>query len=105
MTLFLMFARHSPENCPGFNEKAAKAYKALFDNVEELLKKHGIRQVGGWMVPPEHLAVAVYDAPSLEAFQKVSMEPEILAMSEFSTNEYKIAISFDEMEQMLQRPK
>ena len=105
MTLFLMFAKHSPENCPGFNEKAAKAYKDMFDNMEALLKKHGIRLVGGWIVPPEHLAVAVYDTPSLEAFQKVSMEPEILAMSEFSTNEYKIAISFEEQAQMLQRPK
>lgn len=105
MTLFLMFSRHSPENCPGFNEKAAKTYKALFDNMEALFKKHGIRLVGAWFVPPEHLAVAVYETPSLEAFQKVSMEPEIMAMSAITTSEYKIASSLEEIKQMLQQPR
>jgi hypothetical protein len=49
----------------------------LPDKLGGLEKKHGIKRVGVWTVIPEHLLVWVYEAPSSEALQKFSMEPEI----------------------------
>ena len=103
MPTFLMISRHSPENCPGFNEKARRTYKELFDKLPELLKKHGCKMVGRWVVTSEHLAVGVFEVPSLEAFQKLGNEPEIMAMGAFNTTEYKAAVSLEEIQQMLQQ--
>ena len=43
--------------------------------------------------------------PSLEAFQKFSMEPEIIATSAYDTAEVKIAMSIEESMKMLQQAK
>jgi hypothetical protein len=34
--------------------------------LNELLTKYGIKLVGAWVSPSEHLTVAVYDAPNME---------------------------------------
>jgi len=105
MPTFLLIHRHSPENCPMFNEKARKMTLQLVNKMEGLLKKHGIKMVGFWQVPMEHLMFEVYEAPSLEAFQKLSMEPEILAWTAYNTVEMKIAISIEEAMKMLKQAK
>ena len=42
----------------------------------ELEAKHGVKMVGSWGMPSEHLAFEVFEAPSYEAIQAYSMEPE-----------------------------
>ena len=100
MQKVLLFSRHLPENCPLFNEKSKKAQKVWFDKIEGLLEKHGARMIGAWGVPTEHLTVGVLEVPSLEAVQKILMEPEIRARMEFETAELKLAISFEEAKQL-----
>lgn len=95
-----MFSRHSPENCPLFNEKSKKAQMVWFEKVEGLLEKNGAKMIGAWGVPTEHLTVGVFEVPSLEAIQKISKEPEIMAKMEFETAEFKLAISFEEAKQI-----
>jgi hypothetical protein len=101
MPTFLLISRHSPENCPMFNEKVRKVTLQLVTKMEELLKKHGVKMVGTWLVPTEHLMFEVYEAPSYEAFQKFGREPEILATMAYNTTEMKSAISAEEAAQML----
>ena len=102
MPTFLEISRHSPENCPMFNEKVRKIMKEGFDKLEGILKKHGVKLVGGWTVTPEHLMFAVYEAPSLEAFYKLGMEwQEITGAGAYFTSEIKIATSFEEAMKML----
>ena len=103
MPTFLLISRHSPENCPMFNEKARKVTLQLVNKMEGLLKKHGVKMVGLWQVPMEHLIFEVYEAPSLEAFQKLGNEPEIQAWSAYNTVEMKLAISTEEAMKMLQQ--
>jgi len=105
MPTFLLIHRHSPENCPMFNEKARKMTLQLANKMEELLKKHGVKMVGFWQVPMEHLLFEVYEAPSYEAFQKLGREPEILAWSAYNTVEMKSAISAEEAMKMLRQVK
>jgi hypothetical protein len=50
-------------------------------------------------VPTEHLTVGVLEVPTLEATQRILMEPEIKARMEFETAELKLAISFEEAKQ------
>ncbi len=95
MPIFLGISRHSPESCPGHNEKTGKIVSELADKLEGLLRKHGVSMIGGWIVPSEHLIFAVYDAPSLEAFKKLSLEPEIARLDVFSTTEYKLSTTFE----------
>lgn len=105
MPTFLMIFRHSPENCPMFNEKTRKVLIEVTGKYEELLKKHGIKEAGSWSVPTEHLGFTVYEASSVEALQNFGMEPEILAMSAYETVEIKIAITAEEAAKMLQQAR
>jgi len=105
MPIFLVISRHSPENCPMFNEKARKVYIEWLSKLDGLMKKHGIKNLGGWGVTSEHLTVMVAEAPSLDAFQKLGMEPEILALSAYETYEIKLASSMEEAMKMLKQAK
>jgi len=106
MPTFLVISRHSPENCNTFNEKARKATLELMGKLDGLLKKHGVKRVGAWVVlGGEHLNFMVFEAPSLEAFQKFSMEPEVRALNAYNTNETKIAMTIEESMKLLTQAK
>lgn len=105
MPIFLGIIRHSPENCPLFNEKARKAYLEYFSKIEGIFKKHGIKNLGSWTVPNEHLTIGVVEAPSSEAFEKCGMEPEVLALSAYETYEVKSALNMEESVKMLRQAK
>ena len=101
MPTFLMISRHSPESCPMLNEKTRKVYMEYLSKLDGLFKKHGIKNLWGGAVISEHLTVAICEAPSLEAFNKLCMEPEILAISAYETCEVKLAMSMEEALKML----
>lgn len=69
---------------------------------DKLFKKHGLKRLGGWVVPTEHTTVGVFEAPILKAFQSF-MEPVCLAFSAYETMEVKLALSMEEVAQMLQQ--
>jgi hypothetical protein len=57
--------------------------------------------VGFWNVHPEHLTIQAYEAPTFEAFQAYSMEPEVIALTSVDTIEIKQAMTFEEASQMM----
>ena len=61
----------------------------LMNKMDKLLKKYGVKVVGAWTSIPEHTNIAVYDAPSMEAMFKFSMEPEVMAWLGYNTTELK----------------
>ena len=79
-------------SCPMFNEKARKVYGEYLSKLDGLLKKYGIKELGAGTVAGEHLSVAIFEAPSLEVFQKCFMEPEVLAVNAYETYEIKAAL-------------
>ena len=99
--IFLIISRHSPENCPMNNEKMKSLTLELPDKLGGLEKKHGIKRVGVWTVIPEHLLVWVYEAPTSEALQKFSMEPEMVKWMAWNTSEIKLAMSLEESIKLL----
>jgi len=103
----MVISRHSPEYCPEFNEKVRKATLELMGKMDELLKKHGVKVVGAWFgfVPTQHTNYMVYEAPSVEALQKISMEPEVLAASAHESQETIIVKSLEEIMKELQQAK
>lgn len=101
MPTFLIVSRHSPENCPINNEKMKKLTLELPEKLNGLEKKHGIKRTGVWTVIPEHLLIWVYEAPSSEALQKFSMEPDIVKCPAWNTSEIKLAMSLEESMQLL----
>ncbi|MCJ7423870.1 hypothetical protein MUP01_06330 [Candidatus Bathyarchaeota archaeon] len=98
---FLQTARHSAESCPIHNEKVKKVMSDLMSHMEKLTKKHGIKVVGGWASIPEHLSVMVYDAPSMEAILKLSMEPEVMAWISYNTTETRPVMTIEEAMKLL----
>jgi len=101
MPIFLRISRHSPENCPAFNEKARRARQELLGKAERLLKKHGVKRLGAWIVTNEHTSYGVFEAPSLEAYKKLNEEPEAWALGAYDTSEIKLVISLEEAMQIL----
>jgi hypothetical protein len=103
MAIFLIFSRHSPENCPMNNEKMKKLTLDLPDKLGELEKKHEIKRIGAWTVIPEHLTVWVYEASSSEKLQKFSMEPEMVQWMAWNTTEIKLAMKLEESMKLLDK--
>ncbi|MCP8308196.1 MAG: hypothetical protein H3Z52_04300 [archaeon] len=103
--IYIGIGRHSPESCPMFNEKNRKMILDAANKLEGLAKKHGVKVIGVWNVPSEHLTYFVYDAPSQEALLKFGMEPEMSAWDSFNTTEYKMAFGLEEAIKMLKQAK
>jgi len=76
----------------------------LLSKLEEFLKKYNITLLGAWFVLPEHSLYEVFDAPRLEAFQKMAMEPEIVQWSAFNTMEIKMAATVNDVMGLLKQP-
>jgi L-rhamnose mutarotase len=104
MPTFLLISRHAPESCWMFNEKTRQIHVNLLNKLESLLKKYSINLLGAWFVLPEHTLYEVFDAPSLEAFQKMAMEPEIVQWSAFNTMEIKMVATVDDVKRLLTLP-
>lgn len=104
MPIFLIISRHSPENCPMNNEKMKELTLELPAKLGGLEKKHCVKRVGAWTVIPEHLLVWVYEAPSSEALQNFSLEPEMVKWMAWNTSEIKLAMSLEESIHLLNKP-
>jgi hypothetical protein len=107
MPTFLVISSHSPECCPENDVKVRKAALELVSKMDGLLKKHNVRIVGAWFgfVPSEHAHYIVHEAPSEEALQNLSMEPEIRAASTYDSQETKIVKNLEEITKELQQIK
>jgi hypothetical protein len=101
MPAIIVLQKHSVENCPMNNEKMKKMASEIMDKIGALTKKHGIKMVGNWSVAQEHLSIIVYEAPSLDAFLKLQMEPEIMKWVAQHTTEIKIAMTTEEAMKLL----
>jgi len=75
------------------NERTRKAYINWLSKLDEVNKKYKLKVL--WMggIPSEHLSMFIMEAPSLEAFEKASMDPENIAMMATETMEVKLATS------------
>jgi len=85
--LFLQISKHNPESCPMHHEKAKKATIDLMANMDKLQKKHRIKEIGSWHSAPNHLLVAVFDAPSIEAAMGFAAEPEVMAWLSYNDSQ------------------
>jgi L-rhamnose mutarotase len=87
-----------------FNEKTRQIHLNLLNKLESLLKKYNIKLLGAWFVLPEHTLYEVFDAPSLDVFQKMAMEPEIVQWSAFNTMKIKLVATVDDVTRLLTQP-
>jgi hypothetical protein len=101
MVTFLVMQRHAAEVCAFHNEKSAKIMMDWLKKAGEFEAKHGVKIVAAANVIEEHLSVLVFEAPTFEAFQAYSKEPENLAMSAWATIEIKAAMTNEEVTKMM----
>jgi hypothetical protein len=93
--LFLQISKHAPESCPVNNEKSMKAWRALHAKWEQLIKKHGVKLIGGWHDTMNHRFVIVWDG-SFEKMMELSMEPEMMAFGAIHNNEFVPVTTLEE---------
>ena len=87
-----------------FNEKTRQIHLNLLNKLESILKKYNTRMMGAWFVLPEHTLYEVFEAPGLDEFQKMAMEPEIVQWSAFNTMEMKLVATVDDVKRLLEHP-
>ena len=104
MPTFLLISRHAPESCWMFNEKTRQITLDLINKLESILGKYGIKRLGAWLDLPEHTLYEVFDSPSLEAFQSMGMEPEIVQWSSFNKMEIKLVANVEDVRSLLEQP-
>jgi|APFre7841882630_1041343.scaffolds.fasta_scaffold219907_2 hypothetical protein len=97
MAIFVTIGRHSPESCAAHNETSRKIMIEWMAKGEELAAKHGVKIVGGWNIHPEHLTIQVLEAPSIEAMEALTMEPENMAMLSWNTLDIKLATTLEDV--------
>ncbi len=106
MLTILVIMKHSPENCVMLHESMREMYVEAFSKMPELAKKHGVKLVGGWSANSEHLMIAVWEAPTVEAYMKFANEP---AMVKFihsqDSSEMRIVQTFEEGMKVLKEAK
>lgn len=78
------------------NEKVRKISIDCYNKLDKLMKKYGIKIVGSWTSMPDHTNISVYDAPSIEALLKLSMEPEIMAWMGYNDTETKPIMTLED---------
>ena len=105
MPAILTIARHTAESCPLRTEKGRKLALDVATNIEGLAKKHGVKWLGTWTDPNEHLVVNIFESPSLEAWQKFVMDPELAAWNALNTTETKIGYSIQDVIRVLKQTK
>ena len=103
MATFLMIMRDTPQTCALFNPQAAKATSDWLAKLPEISKRYGIKILASCTVVTEHVSTMIAEAPSLEAAQRASMEPEFLALYRFGTLEIKPALSGEETVKLMQQ--
>ena len=86
-------------------KKKRKANLAYFAKLDAWSKKYKVKIVGAWSVSDEHVTFLVIEAPSLEVFQKLRMEPEARAVAATETVETKMVVNKEEIMKMLQKTK
>ena len=87
-----------------FHEKTRQIHQNLLNKLESFLEKYNTRMLGAWFVLPEHTLYEVFDAPSLEVFQNLAMEPELVQWSAFNTMEIKLVATVDDVKRLLAHP-
>lgn len=93
---FLTTARHTPESCPQHNEGARNVYNQFYAKLNELMRKNGIKMVGGWVSLPEHLIVFVFDVQDPAAMINFMSEPEMVAWASYQVLKNRPVRMFDE---------
>ena len=104
MPVFMSISKHAPENCPAFSPKHRKSTLELFEKMETLAKKHGIKMLGSYTDFPQHMVYMILDG-SYEAMQKLLVEPEIMNWLSFNSMETKTVIKNEDVLKMLKKLK
>ena len=104
MATFLMIMKDTPQTCPLFNAQSAKAYSDWLAKLPDINKKYGIRHLASCtVIQGEHVSTIIVEAPSLEAVQRATMEPEYFALYKFGTIEIQPALSGEETVKLMQQ--
>ena len=102
--VFISISKHAPENCPAFSPKHRKSTLELFEKMETLAKKHGVKMLGSFTDFPQHLVYMILEG-NFEAMQKLQMEPQVMDWLSFNTMETKTVMKNQEVLKMLKKLK
>jgi len=76
--LFLIHHAHSPERCPGVKGSEV-GRKFLASISEEAAAKEGVKVIGSYIAPTEHMLLFVVDAKDLKSVEGFTFNTQALA--------------------------
>ena len=97
----IKISRHSPEDCPGFNEKNKEIFLKAKGKGGSLAAKHKIKIVGSWVDMINHTAYSIYDVPRMEDLMDYLTEPEMMEVISFQTSELRLLKTGKEVAEMI----
>ena len=98
-----MILKDTPQTCSLFNPQSAKLTFDWLAKLPEINQKYGIKILASCTVVSEHTSTMIVEAPSFEAVQRASMEPEYFALNKFGTVEIKPALNSQETVKLMQQ--
>jgi len=87
---------HSPESCPLGNPEKLEIMMDWLNNLDALVAKHGISVEGVWTDRWGHTSWVAYKTPTMEAFAKLSLEPDFMKRVTFNHIETRAVTSAKE---------
>ena len=77
--IFVAITEHSPAQCPGSSKEAFDVVAASMPHMPELEKKHGVKNLGTYIMMGSHKNIIVMDAPSYDAAEMVLLESKLMS--------------------------
>ena len=70
---------HGPEMSPLSNPRARAIANRAHERAPELMAKKGVKRLGAWHLDPEHRAILILEAPTVEAVRDLLYEAGYMA--------------------------
>ncbi len=99
----MQISTHAPEHCPVFNKETKKTTLALMPQMDSLLAKHGIKNLGMWTDHAGHTLYNIFETPSLDAYWAFFSEPAMATWLSFLRVENKVVLGPEEQKAILAR--
>ncbi len=91
--IFVAICQHLPRDCPASNRELLELLTDTSPKIPDIEKRHGIKNLGTYVLHSSHRQILVLDAPSHEAVEAALIESNVLTW-----NTVEICRSFNDEE-------
>lgn len=76
--LFVAICQHLPRDCPASNREILELIMDTQSKIPDIEKRHGLKNLGTYVLHSSHRQILVLDAPNHEAVEAALIESNVL---------------------------